>query len=49
MTDNSRCLQSRYSKGYSNHKAEVSGVVCKVLNKDFKHPFEAVYDVGGGR
>ena len=30
MTDNARCLQARYNKGPSNHKAEVSGVAVPV-------------------
>lgn len=48
MTDNSRCLQSRYAKGYSKHNAEASGVAIKILNKDYNHAHEAVYDIMGG-
>lgn len=33
-TDLSRCLQARYSKGISNHKAEISGVAIPVLTPD---------------
>ncbi len=49
MTDDARCLQSRYSKGYSKHKAETSGVAIKIMNKDYKHQWETVYDISGGR
>lgn len=33
-TDLSRCLQARYSKGISNHKAEISGVAIPALTPD---------------
>lgn len=48
MTDDARCLQSRYSKGYSKHNAETSGVAIKILNKDYRHAHEAVHDISGG-
>jgi len=32
LTDEARCLQSRYHKGYSSHKAETSGVAV-ILDK----------------
>lgn len=34
LTNKARCLQARYSKGITNHKAEVSGVAIPVLTPD---------------
>lgn len=34
LTEKARCLQARYNKGVSNHKAETSGVVIPVLTPD---------------
>lgn len=34
LTNKTRCLQARYSKGITNHKAEVSGVAIPVLTPD---------------
>ena len=48
MTDDSRCLKARYNNGVSNVRADGSGVAVKILNKDFKHKFEAVHDISGG-
>ena len=33
MTDTARCLQARYNKGPSNHKAETSGVAIKIIGE----------------
>jgi DNA (cytosine-5)-methyltransferase 1 len=34
LTNKARCLQARYNKGITNHKAEVSGVAIPVLTHD---------------
>lgn len=34
LTEKARCLQARYNKGVSNHKAETSGVAIPVLTPD---------------
>ena len=34
LTNKARCLQARYNKGITNHKAEVSGVAIPVLTPD---------------
>lgn len=34
LTEKVRCLQARYNKGVSNHKAEISGVAIPVLTPD---------------
>lgn len=34
LTEKARCLQARYNKGISNHKAETSGVAIPVLTPD---------------
>lgn len=34
LTNKARCLQARYNKGITNHKAEVSGVAILVLTPD---------------
>lgn len=34
LTEKARCLQARYNKGVSNHKAETSGVTIPVLTPD---------------
>lgn len=34
LAEKARCLQARYNKGISNHKAETSGVVIPVLTPD---------------
>ena len=34
LTNKARCLQDRYNKGITNHKAEVSGVAIPVLTPD---------------
>lgn len=34
LTEKARCLQARYNKGVSNHKAEISGVAIPVLTPD---------------
>ena len=34
LTNKERCLQARYNKGITNHKAEVSGVAIPVLTPD---------------
>lgn len=33
LTNKARCLQARYNKGITNHKAEVSGVAIKVIGE----------------
>lgn len=33
LTNKARCLQGRYNKGITNHKAEVSGVAIKVIGE----------------
>lgn len=48
MTENARCLQARYDNGISNKKATRSGVAVQIINKDYKHQHEAVYNVSGG-
>ena len=48
MTDYARCLKARYDNGVSKVKADGRGVAMKILNKDFKHQFEAVHDISGG-
>lgn len=47
MTDNARCLRARYDNGVANVKADGSGVAVKILNKDFRHQFEAIHDISG--
>lgn len=34
-SENARCLQSRYAKGYAKHRAEVSGVMCSISSEVF--------------
>lgn len=34
LTEKARCLQARYNKGISNHKAETSGVAIPILTPD---------------
>lgn len=34
-SENARCLQSRYHKGYSKHRAETSGVMCTISSEVF--------------
>lgn len=48
MTNDARCLKARYDNGVSNVKADGSGVAVKILNKDFRHQFEAIHDISGG-
>lgn len=46
-TDKARCLKARYDSGVSNIKANGSGVAIQIVNKDYKHQWETVYDANG--
>lgn len=49
MTDTARCLQARYNKGPSNHKAETSGVAIKIIGdgRRFKEDGEPMFTLTG--
>ena len=46
-TDIARCLKARYDNGVSNLRADKSGVIVKIMNKDYRHQHEAIHDTSG--
>ena len=47
LTDIARCLKARYDNGVSNLMADKSGVAVKIMNKDYRHQYEAIHDTSG--
>lgn len=47
MTDTARCLQARYNKGPSNHKAETSGVAIKIIGEINSSQDGQVHSING--
>lgn len=47
MTDTARCLQARYNKGPSNHKAETSGVDIKIIGEINSSQDGQVHSING--